>query len=123
MSGFNFRIDPDTKDYVLTASGSFELDPTAQTPMVLQLLDARGQWWAELRLGSNVARVFRGAQPDNPAQALRAVIVEALQVFVRSGRLRTFSVTVDEDTVPLVATVTAVDGDSQAIQLTVVPVG
>jgi hypothetical protein len=120
---FNFRIDPETKDYVIDGAGSFELDATAQTPMVLQLLEERGRWWAELRLGSNVARVFRGIVPSDPAQALRAVIVEALQAFVRAGRLRTFSVTVDEAAVPLMATVVAVDGDAQPIRFTVQPVG
>lgn len=123
MGAFNFRIDPETRDYVLDGAGSFELDATAQTPMVLQLLDARGQWWAEIRLGSNLARVFTGTLPSDPAQALRAVVVEALQAFVRSGRLRTFSVSIDEEALPLAATVTAVDGDSQPIQLTVQPVG
>lgn len=123
MSAFNFRIDPETKDYALDGAGAFELDATAQTPIVLQLLDARGLWWAEIRLGSNLARVFSGTLPSDPAQALRAVIVEALQAFVRSGRLRTFSVVIDEDALPLAATVTAVDGDSQPIQLTVQPVG
>jgi hypothetical protein len=123
MGAFNFRIDPETHDYVLDSAGALEIDATAQTPMVLQLLDARGKWWAEIRLGSNIARVFRGALPSRPADALRAVIVEALLVFVRSGRLRTFSVAIDETSLPLTATVAAVDGDSQPLQLTVQPVG
>ena len=52
---------------------------------------------------------------------MRADITEALQPFVRSGRLRTFTVSVDE--VTIVASVTAVDGDSQPIELSVKPVG
>ncbi len=123
MSGFNFRIDPTTLDYVLDASGSFELDATAQTPMVLQLLDERGRWWADLKVGSNIARTFRGTLPSTPAEALRAGIMEALLVFVRSGRLRTFRVAIDEVAWPLSATVTAVDGDSQPIELRIQPVG
>jgi phage gp46-like protein len=120
--GFNFRINPETRDYELDASGSFVRDYTAQTPMVLQLLDERGAWWGNVQLGSRIKSRFRGRPPSSPAEALRADIIEALQPFVRSGRLRTFSVRV-EDTSPLSAFVTAVDGDSQPVELSLQPVG
>jgi phage gp46-like protein len=122
MDGFNFRVNTETRDYELDDAGGIVRDYTAQTALVLQLLDERGRWWGNLRQGSNIAQSFRGQPPSNPSSALRAAIVEALQPLVRSGRLRTFSVAI-EDIVPLRATVTAVDGDSQPVQLTVQPVG
>jgi phage gp46-like protein len=123
MAGFNFRVSPETHDYELDAAGGLVRDYTAQTSLVLQLLDERGRWWGDLRLGSNIAASFRGQPPSNPPSALRAAIVEALQPLVRARRLRTFSVAIDEGSTPLRATITAVDGDSQPVQLTLQPVG
>lgn len=122
MADFNFYVDPETGDYVLDATGNFVLDRTAQTPMLLQLREERGRWWGNRQTGSRIASRFRGRPPSAPAEALRADIIEALRPLVRAGVLRTFTVHV-ADEVPLRATVTAVDGSSQAVQLTVAPVG
>lgn len=119
----NYAIDPATGDYILDEHGQYVLDATARTPIVLALLEERGQWWGDLSLGSDIASILRGQPPADVAAALVAAAERALAPLKAAGRLVSFAVSVAV-VEPLTIRVEAVDGGSrQPITVTVQPLG
>lgn len=106
--GYSYRIDPQSGDYVFE-DGTFALDSTAQTPMVLALMDDRGAWWGGLDLGSEIRAILQGVPPADAPAALRDATLRALQGLVDQQRITALAVSVTE-TAPYVITVTATDG-------------
>jgi phage gp46-like protein len=117
----DFLLDDDG-DYVIS-NGSFVLDGTARTAVILALRDQRGKWWADRRIGSRIDELFQGPPPVDPGAVAQGSIREALTPLVQRGRLQSFESEVTSSS-PLLVTVRARDGQQAGpIVLTLAPVG
>ncbi|WP_428264915.1 hypothetical protein [Haliangium sp.] len=123
MPGFNYAIDPATGDYTLDEHGQYVLDETARTPIVLALLEERGQWWGDPSQGSDISATLRGQPPADVEAALVAAAELALAPLLAAGRIVSLAVTVVA-VEPVTIRVEAVDGGSRKpITVTVTPLG
>lgn len=81
------HLDPETMDYVLTASRDWEpaSSLTAES-MLLRVRTERGTWWWDSAFGSTLHELVRSARP-NPEQDVVDAIESALDPMVDAGEI------------------------------------